>query len=105
MSISYIAFQGISMPSFQDIKIGNILNRRIGHNGPSMRMIVVHIDELLLYCDAYPERPLHGLDMSECWKFSRNTGCEEDEDLGWGDRFGITGSYLEHDVEVQRDWN
>lgn len=28
------------------------------------------------------------------WTFDRETGIEEDEDLGWGRAAGVTGSYL-----------
>lgn len=34
------------------------------------------------------------------WQFDRATGVEEDEDLGFGVKYGITGSYLTEDPKI-----
>lgn len=79
---------------FCELKVGDEVPRQMGSDGPTMRMIVVAIDEEHIYCDAVTERPMEGLPLDEHWKFDRVTGIEEDEELGWGKKFGVTGTRL-----------
>jgi len=82
--------------TFRDLKVGDLVLRRIGGSaGQTMRMVVVALGKRLAYCDAAGTRPLTGQPLSEHWKFDRELGCEEDEDLGWGRASGVTGSQLE----------
>lgn len=45
-----------------------------------MELLVDKVDEQLIHCGA--------------WTFDRVTGIEEDEELGWGVKFGASGSRL-----------
>ncbi len=51
----------------------------------SIKLTVTSITDDLIVCDL--------------WEFDRATGIEIDEYLGWGPRFGTSGSYL---VECQK---
>ena len=79
---------------FRELKVGDEVARQMGSNGPTMRMIVVSVDDDAVYCDAVGERPMKGLPFDEHWKFDRDTGVEEDEGLKWGKKFGVTGTRL-----------
>ena len=63
----------------EDIKPGNGVIRMMA--GMPMRLIVSEVTDNLIKCGP--------------WEFSRRTGAEVDEDLGWGEH--RTGSYLLHD--------
>lgn len=78
---------------FGHVKVGDTVQRNLC--GKLMDMIVIHVDDELIYCDAADGRPLQGEPLVELWKFDRLTGAEEDEELGWGRKFGATGSRLE----------
>ncbi|OAI41263.1 hypothetical protein AYO40_03520 [Planctomycetaceae bacterium SCGC AG-212-D15] len=61
------------------IKPGDIVLRAVGES-VMMAMKVTGITEDLIICGS--------------WKFDRETGMEEDEDLGWGVAHGRTGTKL-----------
>lgn len=64
-----------------DIKPGDVVTRRLGFHGPTMELRVSAVSHTEIICGP--------------WKFSRETGGEIDEDLGWdGNK---TGGYIEHD--------
>ena len=77
--------------SFNHLKVGDKVNRKMGNSGPKMLMVVEKIDDKLIYCNA-AENPLPP--SAEKWMFDIETGIEEDEELGWGRRFGKTGTFL-----------
>jgi hypothetical protein len=56
---------------------------------------VSSVDDELIHCGGEP---------GVGWSFDRVTGAEVDEELGWGPRYGITGSYLVHDVPADAGW-
>lgn len=65
--------------TFRDLKVGDIVTRKLGGVVP-MKLRITEVTDTLIICG--------------WWKFDRETGVEEDEDLGWGVAFGKTGSYL-----------
>jgi hypothetical protein len=69
--------------SFEQVKIGDIVYRNLA--GTIMNLEVTNVDDTLIYTKGG-------------WTFDRKTGMEEDELLGWGVQFGITGSYLVNDT-------
>lgn len=81
--------------SFKGLRVGDKVWRRMGRNGPAMHMVVVHVGDKLLFCDAVQGRPMKNKPLTEHWMFDRDTGEEEDRELGWGRQFGKTGTYLE----------
>lgn len=86
---------------------GQVVNRRMGRDGPIMKMTILGLTDVVVYCTAgerKPDEPMKEFTISELedyyqrgmiWKFDRTTGMEEDPELGWGVSFGITGTYLE----------
>lgn len=60
------------------VKVGEQVTRIMGAGGPSMKLGVTAIDDELVHCGP--------------WKFSKETGLEVDEELGWNAR--SSGSYL-----------
>jgi hypothetical protein len=78
------------MPDFRHLKPGDKVTRLLGGE-VTMAMQVTSVDEEVLVCAAVrPDgRLFHGH-----WQFDRETGAEEDHEIGWGKKFGVTGSYL-----------
>ncbi len=83
---------------FGHVKLGDTIKRRMGAGGPLMTLIVVKIDDDLIYCD-HETRPMKDRPLDELWKFDRVTGAEEDAHLSWGRGYGRTGTYLEEDSD------
>lgn len=82
------------MPSFRHLKPGDRVLRIIGQVYP-MKMIVVTVDDNYVHCNADNGKGGGALPPGvELWKFDRDTGAEEDEQLEWGVKFGATGSQL-----------
>jgi hypothetical protein len=77
------------MMSFKHLKVGDTVLRSLA--GIPMKMVVSEIKEHTLVCQALQE---DGSVFKGDWEFDRETGAEEDHDLGWGVKFGVTGSYL-----------
>lgn len=80
---------------FEHLKVGDRVQRQMGAGGPLLTMVVVHVDDALVYCDL-DHRPLLGLPLKEHWQFDRATGAEEDPELGWGRSYRVTGTFLVH---------
>lgn len=78
--------------SFQDLKVGDKVDRMIGDGTLLMEMTVMAIKDGIIYC-AHTGHTEHW-PIEELWQFHAEFGCEEDADLGWGKEFGLTGSYL-----------
>jgi len=80
-----------------NVKPGDLV-RRVMAETVHMDLLVVHVDERLIYCavkgstigEPAPEN------MGSVWTFDKETGVEEDEDLGWGLATRISGSRLTH---------
>lgn len=66
--------------SFRHVKVGDVVTRLLAGKIP-MKMLVTHVDTKTMTCGGG-------------WMFDRETGWEEDSDLGWGVDFGRTGSHL-----------
>ncbi len=63
------------------LKVGDKVMRMLGGpKGVPHELWVTSITDTEIYCGA--------------WTFDRATGVEIDEDLGWGPKHGVTGSYL-----------
>jgi hypothetical protein len=80
--------------SFDHLKVGDNVTRLMG-GSLRMKMVVREIKEDLLVCDCIDRdtgKIVHG-----GWTFDRNSGVEEDADLKWGVKFGVTGSVLVKD--------
>lgn len=80
------------MANFEHLKPGDPVIRMLGGKLP-MRMVVREVSENLIVCDT--ETGFRG-----GWTFDRKTGTEEDHEIGWGVKFGHTGSYLTEDPVV-----
>lgn len=76
---------------FEHLKTGDHVNRMVGNDNRFMEMIVVKVEDTIIICTAIP---CQHWPIEEMWKFDRKTGAEEDEDLRWGVKFGLTGTYL-----------
>lgn len=69
------------MTKFEEIKVGDCVERLLGGpGGAPMKLKVTEVTPIHIICG--------------WWTFDRKTGVEEDEDLGWGVKYGVTGSYL-----------
>jgi hypothetical protein len=79
--------------TFTDLKIGDKVVRIMGSNGPPMEMVVKDIKDGILYCYAAGSVS-ENWPLDQLWRFDAEQGCEEDEGLGWGKAFGVTGTYL-----------
>jgi hypothetical protein len=91
------------MPNFEHLKVGDHVTRLLG--GMPMPMIVTKVDGDLITCAAIiTEKDRQKFGGAETfnggWTFDRKTGAEEDHEIGWGVKFGHTGSYL---VEAKND--
>ncbi len=80
--------------SFEHIKAGDIVSRVFGDVERPMKLRVTKVDDTRIHCAAI-DANVGG------WEFDRKTGVEEDEYLGWGVRFGVTGSYLISDTDAR----
>jgi hypothetical protein len=63
----------------QFLKVGDVVTRLLAGTIPQDLKVTEIADEKIV-C---------GL-----WEFCRNTGLEIDDDLGWGPKYGTTGSYI-----------
>lgn len=69
----------------EDIKAGDTVTRMLAGAVP-MELKVDKVDEEYIHCGP--------------WKFSRKTGAEIDDELGWDE--STTGSYLKTDDKIIR---
>jgi len=76
------------MADFSHLKVGDLVYRSLG--GLKMLMEVVNVSDVLITCNT-----ANGFKGG--WTFDRTSGAEEDADLQWGVKFGVTGSYLTED--------
>lgn len=74
--------------SFRNVQVGDVVTRLLGGSIP-MRLQVTDLDDELIHCGG--------------WTFDRDSGFEVDEDLGWGPRYGITGSFLVLEAKSARE--
>lgn len=79
--------------SFRDLKVGDRVMRVFGQepSTTTMPMEVMVVEENILRCSALDTKHWP---PEEWWSFDRDAGCEEDPELGWGKKFGVTGSQL-----------
>lgn len=73
---------------FLNVKEGDTVKRLLAEQLP-MELKVCKVTEKLIYCGPW--------EPEQCWTFDRETGIEEDPDLGWGVKAGVTGSRLVHE--------
>lgn len=78
------AFVILSLVGFCDLKVGDEVTRMLAGTIP-MPLRVTAVDQHLIHCGP--------------WTFDRATGVEEDSDLNWGVKYGVTGSYLVSDAK------
>ena len=69
------------MSKIKDLKVGDLVTRMLG--GAPMPLKVTEVTDTLVICG--------------WWTFDRETGVEEDPELGWGRSFGVTGSFLKEE--------
>lgn len=69
--------------TFGHIRPGEVVCRLLVGRIPIL-MTVARVDEERIYCD----------EDGMTWSFDRLTGAEIDDGIGWGPRYGTTGSYL-----------
>lgn len=72
---------------FTELKAGDHFMRRMGHDGPTMKMEVLRIDDVLIHARA--------VGGPGGYTFDRETGVEEDHELGWGVQFKRTGTFID----------
>lgn len=77
------------MRNLADLKVGDRVRRLLAETVP-MDLWVVKIDEKLIHCARTPGETNPGW----IWTFDTTYYVEEDEDLGWGVKYQITGSRL-----------
>lgn len=80
--------------TFTHLKVGDPFIRLLAGSIP-MEMIVTKIENESLFARA---KNL-SYESSSCndeadWQFDRKTGVEIDEDLHWGPKYGVTGSFI-----------
>lgn len=71
---------GVRMATFTDVGPGDQITRMLAGT-IEMTLVVERVDDKLIYAKGG-------------WMFDRQTGVEEDPDLGWGVASGVTGSFL-----------
>lgn len=62
-----------------------------------MPMRVLRVDRDVIYCGPGQATAALATPRGYVWTFDRATGAEIDDDLCWGPRYGITGSFLVFD--------
>jgi hypothetical protein len=72
---------------------GDAITRLLGGRIP-IPMRVVRVEDDVLYCKRRDDSDETANRHNLVWTFDRVTGWEIDEDLGWGPRYGFTGSIL-----------
>ena len=72
--------QVVPTEDFSDLKPGDTVTRMLAGTVPVV-CTVEKVEDGIVY-------------MAGGWTFDQLTGIEEDEELGWGVRFGYTGSFL-----------
>lgn len=77
--------------SFKDLKVGDKVQRMLGGDKPFQLMTVMDVGEKNMVCAA---PGTEGWALDQLWTFDRESGVEEDHELGWGVKFGRTGTYL-----------
>jgi hypothetical protein len=77
--------------SFRQLQVGDAVTRMLAGSIP-MRLVVTAIEGEIIRCGA--------------WTFDGEGGFEVDEDLGWGPKTGITGSFIVVNAPSTRavDW-
>jgi hypothetical protein len=81
--------------NLEHLKVGDRVDRYHG-SGFFMEMEVVGIMPGLLICAAV-QKDKDGKELGLFkggWLFESKTGAEYDEELKWGTRYGVTGTYL-----------
>ncbi len=82
-------FYGVAM-SFEHLRRGDQVVKLMSSSEFPMALVVTAVQDGLVYCSPPGQDwPLH-----ECWTFDVETGVEEDEYRGGGNKFGVTGSRL-----------
>lgn len=71
----------LAREGFRYVRTGDVVRRMLAGTIP-MDLRVSSVDERLIHCGT--------------WTFDRETGVEEDPELGWGVAFGVSGSFLVH---------
>lgn len=75
------------MADFTHLKPDDLVYRQMGIDGPKMLMRVREVSDTIITCDTAEG-------FRGGWTFDRKTGAEEDAELGWGVKFGATGTHL-----------
>lgn len=78
---------------FMNVKRGDRVVRLLAETSPQ-QLYVVKVDERLIYAALSDSVDPDDGTGAPVWTFDRATGVEEDDDLQWGMRYGITGSRL-----------
>lgn len=71
------------MADFTHVKAGDTVTRMLAGKIPMKLKVTEVTDDLIKTAGG--------------WDFDRKTGAEEDPALGWGVKFGVTGSFLVED--------
>ena len=82
------------MSTFRHLKVGDKVRRSFSGQMETL-MTVMKVTDDLLICAA---KGTEHWSEEQWWTFDRETGIEEDLELGWGVKSGRIGSYL---VEIE----
>lgn len=87
----------MSTSGFEHVKPGDKLLRLISSARIPSEVIVTKVDDDLIYAGV-TSHPVT-LDPEQGWTFDRATGIEVDELLGFGPKYGISGSWISRVLE------
>ena len=85
---------------FDYLKTGDKVTRLIGEE-IHMPMVVAEVRDTTILCNGVMAPNVDASVLRGGWEFDIETGAEEDAVLGWGVKFGRTGSRLILDGEVK----
>ena len=91
-----------SISAFRSLKVGDKVTRLLSSARIPMPLVVVRGTQDRITCALGPVKEAD-IDEGSCWHFDRDTGAEEDAELGWGVQYGTTGSFLESPTDSQWD--
>ena len=76
--------------TLKHLKVGDRVTRFVGQGVVMMQMEVIQVNETTMECAHIVDEHLVKLG----WNFDRESGAEEDDSLGWGVKYGHTGTYI-----------
>lgn len=72
--------------TFYHVRVGDTVTQAFGGTEIRLKLVVTAVNDDLIQCGG-----------PDGWHFDRETGLEVDEELKWGPKYGITGTFLVED--------